>query len=89
MDLQALFLIFLSLAILCVVGAMGAARGTWRRDVPRFSRRTRVWDLVLHPGRYVEPRATSLIRASARLGLLFLVAAAGTIVVHLAADRQP
>ena len=52
---QALFLAFLSGGIGCLICGLFVTRQTWRSDIEPFGRRSRTFQIALHPERYAAP----------------------------------
>jgi len=65
---------FLSGDILLIASFI-VARLNWRLDLPPYNLRTRSLDVLLHPSKYVRPKALGITRLLQLLGALLLFAA--------------
>ena len=74
-----LYLAFLSLGILCLVGGLFLTRQTWRPDIEPFGRRSRLWQIALHPERFATPARLRTIRFLNLAGAAFILIALGIV----------
>ena len=74
-----LYFAFLILGILCLVGGLYVTRLTWRPDIEPFGRRSRMWQIALHPERFATPARLRTIRFLNLAGAVFIVCALGVI----------
>jgi len=70
-----LFLAFLSLGVLCLVAGLFMTRQTWRPDVEPFGRRSRLFQIALHPERFATPQRLRSIRLLNFVGASFILCA--------------
>ena len=70
-----LFLAFLSLGVLCLVAGLFMTRQTWRPDVEPFGRRSRLFQIALHPERFATPERLRSIRSLNFVGATFILCA--------------
>jgi hypothetical protein len=80
----ALFLVFLAAGILCLVGGLLITRLTWRSDIEPFSRRSRFFQIALHPERYASPSRLSVIRWLNLAGTALILCAVIVVVFDVA-----
>jgi hypothetical protein len=76
-----LFLAFLSLGIFCLVGGLFMTRQTWRPEIEPFGRRSRMFQIALHPERFATPERLRTIRSLNFVGAAFILCA--VVVVAL------
>lgn len=86
MEPQTVFLVSLLAGNISLVGALGAARWNWRKDIPPFGRQSEVADILLHPDRYAAPRAIPLIRVLGLVGSVLLIIVIASLAYQVAAD---
>ena len=72
---SALFLLLLFGGILFLVGGLFLTRLTWRTDVEPFGRRSRLFQIALHPENFAEAERLHEIRLLNIVGALLLVGA--------------
>jgi hypothetical protein len=70
-----LFLAFLSLGIVCLVGGLFITRQTWRPEIEPFGRRSKMFQIALHPERFARPERLRSIRALNFAGAIFILCA--------------
>ena len=70
-----LFLVFLSLGIVCLVGGLFITRQTWRPEIAPFGRRSRMFQIALHPERFATPERLRRIRSLNLAGAVFILGA--------------
>ena len=58
-----------------LIASFVVSRFHWRQDVPPYNLRTHSFDVLLHPAKYVQPRALRATRALQLLGALLLLVA--------------
>jgi len=74
-----LYLLFLVLGIACLVGGLFITRQTWRPDIEPFGRRSRMFQIALHPERYAKPDRLTAIRLLNLIGASFVLLAVAVI----------
>lgn len=70
-----LFLLFLGLGIVCLVGGLFMTRQTWRPEIEPFGRRSRLFQIALHPERFATPERLHRIRSLNFAGAAFILCA--------------
>jgi hypothetical protein len=70
-----LFLLFLSLGIVCLVGGLFMTRQTWRPEIEPFGRRSRLFQIALHPEHFATPERLRPIRSLNFAGAAFILCA--------------
>ncbi len=83
---QTVFLISIFMCIGLWVLAVLISRMNWRPDIEPYTRRTRSFDLLIHPKKYVLQRAVSAVRLLVAIGMLFLLIAIGSLVFQFIRD---
>jgi hypothetical protein len=78
-----LFLVFLTAGILCLVGGLFITRLTWRSDIEPFNRRSRLFQIALHPERYASPSRLSVIRWLNLAGAALILCAVALVVCDI------
>jgi hypothetical protein len=81
----ALFLVFLGFGIACLVGGLFITRQAWRRDIPPFGRRTRLFQITLHPERFTTSAHLPIIRLLNIAGATSILCATGVVAYDLLA----
>ncbi|MGH8616459.1 MAG: hypothetical protein ACREUW_02120 [Burkholderiales bacterium] len=71
----ALYLLLLIAGNLFLVGGLFITRQTWRTDVEPFGRRSRYFQIALHPERYARADRLGLIRGLNLAGALLMFGA--------------
>jgi hypothetical protein len=79
-----LFLIFLGLGIVCLVGGLFLTRQTWRPDIEPFSRRSRPFQIAIRPERYATPDRLPVIRLLNLIGAALIVCAVSVVAYDIA-----
>jgi len=74
-----LYLLFLGLGIACLVGALFITRQTWRTDIEPFGRRSRLFQIALHPQRFATPDRLTAIRLLNLIGTGFVLLAVAVV----------
>ena len=74
-----LYLLFLVLGIACLVGGLFITRQTWRTDIEPFGRRSRMFQIALHPERFAKPDRLTAIRLLNLIGASFVLLAVAVI----------
>ena len=74
-----LYLFFLGLGIACLVGGLFITRQTWRTDIEPFGRRSRMFQIALHPERFATPERLAAIRLLNLIGAGFVLLALAVI----------
>jgi hypothetical protein len=72
---QILFLLLLLGGILFLVRGLFVTRATWRADVEPFGRRSRLFQIALHPENFARAERLREIRVLNLIGGLLLVSA--------------
>jgi hypothetical protein len=80
---QVLFLVFLSFGIACFVGGLFLTRKAWRSDIPAFGRRSRLFQIALHPERFATSAHLLIIRSLNLTGATSILCALGVVVFDL------
>jgi Na+/glutamate symporter len=80
----ALFLACLGLGIACLLGGLFITRLTWRSDIEPFNRRSREFQIALHPDRYAGPERLFTIRVLNLTGALFILCALCVVAYDIA-----
>ena len=80
MSHEAAFLSLLFSGIGALVAGVGLTRLHWRQDILPYDRRTRSFQVMLHPERYVKDAPLRTIRSLNVAGGLLLACAAGIVV---------
>ncbi len=75
----ALYLFFLIGGILCLLGGLFVTRSTWRADVEPFGRRSRFFQIALHPENFARPERLREIRILNLVGGLLLLGALAVV----------
>ena len=71
----ALYLLFLTSGIACLLAGLFLTRMTWRTDIAPFGRRSRPFQIALHPENFAKPDRLSAIRLLNLLGAVLILAA--------------
>jgi hypothetical protein len=77
---------FLSLLFSGIAGLLAGVlltRVHWRPEIPPYGRGTRVFDVTLHPEKYVKDAPLRTIRSLNLVGAILLAAAAGAVAYEL------
>lgn len=74
-----LYLLLLGAGIACLVAGLSVTRRHWRADVAPFGRRSRMFQIALHPELYAQPGHLGLIRTLNGIGALLLAGALGVV----------
>lgn len=74
-----MFLLFLALGIACLVAALFVTRQTWRTDVQAFNRRSRLFQIALHPERFATADRLPFIRSLNLVGATLILCAMATV----------
>ena len=74
-----LYFAFLTLGILCLVGGLFLTRQTWRPDIEPFGRRSRLFQIALHPERFATPTRLRAIRILNLAGAALILCAVGVV----------
>ena len=80
---QALFLVFLSFGIACLVGGLFLTRKAWRSDIQPFGRRSRLFQIALHPERFATSAHLPIIRWLNIIGATSILCALGVVIFDL------
>ena len=72
---EVVFLTALLMGDALLISSFLIARHNWRPDLPPYNLRTRAFDVLLHPAKYVLPRALRITRSLQVLGGLLLLVA--------------
>ena len=75
----ALYLFFLIGGILFLLGGLFVTRSTWRADVEPFGRRSRFFQIALHPENFARPDRLREIRILNLVGGLLLLGALAVV----------
>jgi len=70
-----LFFVFLGFGIACLLAALFQTRRAWRTDIPPFDRRSRPFQIALHPERFAISSRLGVIRALNVLGAASILCA--------------
>jgi hypothetical protein len=70
---QAVFLTAILSGGILLTASFVVARFNWRPDQPPYSLQTRSLDVLLHPAKYVQPKALRMTRSLQVLGGLLLL----------------
>ena len=76
---QALFLTLLAGGIAFLLAGLLITRQTWRADIPPYNRRSRFFQIALHPERFARSERLPLIRSLNLLGALLVLCAVATV----------
>ena len=74
-----LYLLFLGLGIACLVGGLFVTRQTWRTDIEPYGRRSRLFQIALHPERFASPERLGAIRLLNLIGAAFVLLAVAVV----------
>lgn len=78
-----LYLVFLSLGIACLIGGLFITRQTWRPEIEPFGRRSRMFQIAIHPERFATPERLGSIRALNFAGAIFIVCAVVVVTLDI------
>ena len=81
-----LFLFFLTIGIFCLVGGLFMTRQTWRPDIEPFGRRSRLWQIALHPERFATPHRLRPVRSLNFAGGALILCALAVVGLDLIAN---
>jgi hypothetical protein len=79
----AFFIAFLVAGILCFVCALSVTRRAWRADIEPFNRRTRLFQVALHPERFTASDRLQVIRWLNGLGFVLILCALVVVVYDI------
>jgi hypothetical protein len=80
-----LFLAFLFSGIICLVSALFVTRQTWRADIEPFNRRSRLFEIALHPERFATPDRLHAIRWLNFAGFVLILCAVAVVTYDISA----
>ncbi len=78
-----LFMLLLVAGNLTLVSGLYFTRLTWRSDIEPFGRRSRLFQIALHPERFATPARLGLIRCLNLAGALLLTGALAVVVTDI------
>jgi len=70
---EAVFLAAILFGVILLASSFLVARLNWRLELPPYNLQTRSLDVLLHPAKYVQPKALRMTRGLQVLGGLLLV----------------
>ena len=79
-----LFLAFLVSGIFCLVYALFVTRRTWRADIEPFNRRSRLFQIALHPERFATSDRLHAIRWFNFVGFVLILCALAVVTYDIA-----
>jgi len=79
---EVIFLTAILSGVILLIASFVVARLNWRADLPPYNLQTRSLDVLLHPAKYVQPKALRMTRSLQVVGGLLL------LVAFLALVRQ-
>jgi hypothetical protein len=80
-----LFMACLVSGILCLVCALFVTRRAWRADIEPFNRRSRLFQIALHPERFATPDRLQAVRWLNGLGFVLILCALVVVAYDIAA----
>ena len=75
-----IFLVFLCLGIALLVAGLFLTRQAWRPEIEPFHRGSSVFQIALHPERFVGPGRLRIIRCLNLAGAALILCAIGVVV---------
>jgi hypothetical protein len=79
-----LFMALLVSGILCLVCALFITRRAWRADIEPFNRRSRLFQIALHPERFAMSDHLQAVRCLNGLGFVLILCALGVVAYDVA-----
>ena len=79
-----LFMTLLVCGILCLVCALFVTRQTWRADIEPFNRRSRLFQVALHPERFATSDRLGFIGWLNGVGFVLILCALGVVAYDVA-----
>ena len=81
-----LFMALLVSGIICLVSALFVTRQAWRADIEPFNRRSRLFQIALHPERFATSDRLGLIGWLNGVGFVLILCALGVVAYDIAAS---
>lgn len=77
------FMLLLTSGIFCIIAGSLITRLTWRPDIEPFGRKSRTFQIALHPEKFAKPDRLREIRLLNLAGLLLLCGAIVVVIVDV------
>jgi len=83
-----LFFVFLGIGIGFLLVGLFLTRQAWRPDIPPYGRRSRLFQIALHPERFATPGRLGTIRALNVVGAVLILCAIVVVALDIVASMS-